>query len=376
MNYSPPTGRKHILLLVALFFIVQLALLWIYGIYTKEEAVKYIYEARYFMEHDSFSQPKYIFYSGYIFLHILSDLTATGKTGMYLIQLALNAFATICFYKLTYKISGKRTAAVIATVLLLLCIPYQKWTAYLFTESVFFSLLLIYCYILYSRFGNLYTKPLLIFMLLCMLVLFRPTGMLVIPASLLLASYHLFKRRYRLWAFAIWLPGLIGLVFLLDTAIKGKGEFDFIKPFVEQHIICGLPESTAGSVSSTEANSLRGLLTYVANNFIDFVKLGFRRLVSFLGLIRPYYSIMHNMLLIAAFYPVYIFATFSIRHIYMRARPFFIFSVALITTFALSVVFTCDDWHNRFIMPVMPLIFIYAGIGATNLYSAVFRKKT
>jgi hypothetical protein len=156
--------------------------------------------------------------------------------------------------------------------------------------------------------------------------------------------------------------------------MKGKGEFDFIKPFVEEHIICGLPEGAGNATTQGEGNSLAGLLSYIASNFIDFIRLGFRRLIAFFGLIRPYYSNMHNLLLIISFYPIYIFASFSIRHTYRRARRFFILSVSLIITFALSVMLTCDDWHSRFIMPVMPLIFIYAGMGATNLYNAVFKR--
>ncbi|MGB8194693.1 MAG: glycosyltransferase family 39 protein [Chitinophagaceae bacterium] len=373
MNFSPLSYRLK-LLLVFIFCAVQVGLLLHFGIYTKEEAVKYLYEAEHFKTFAHFSQPKYIFYSGYIFLQLLADITGTGIIGLYIFQLLLNGFAAICFYRLVRNISGKEGTAFTATLLLLLCIPFQKWTVFLFTESVFFSLLIIYCYVLFAKFNRRYAKPVLLSLLLFLLIICRPTGMLVIPASLALVSHHLFVNRQKLWAALIWLPGLIGLIFLLDTAMKGKGEFDFIAPFVQEHIICGLPGNAAAGRAEAE-NSLWGLLLYVLNHFIDFIKLGFARLVAFFGMFRSYYSGLHNLLLMASFYPVYILASFAIRHSFRNQRRFFIFSVTLVATFAISVMLTCDDWHNRFIMPVMPIIFIYAAIGGTLLYNIIYRRK-
>jgi hypothetical protein len=375
MSMNMTIHKKWQLLVGILFCIVHAGLLINFGIYTKEEAIKYTYEAAYFADHGWFSEPKYIFYSSYIFLRILCNAIGAGDVGMYVIQVLVNALATICFYKLVLKLSGKYQAAVFGTLLLVLCIPYQKWTAHLFTESIFFSLVIIYTYVLFASFKNKYTRPALSVVLLLLLVISRPTGMLVIPATVAFISYQLFANKKKLSAFAIWLPGLAGLLLLVDAAMKGKGEFDFIKPFVEEHIICGLPES-AVTTAAVNGDSLRVLLIYISQHFIDFIQLAFQRLISFFGLIRSYYSPMHNLLLIAGFYPIYILSTFGIRYMYRSARAFFIFSVVLVATFAFSVMLTCDDWHNRFIMPVMPIIFIYAAVGGSQLYEAVVRRRS
>ncbi|HEX6191650.1 MAG TPA: glycosyltransferase family 39 protein, partial [Chitinophagaceae bacterium] len=239
MNYSP-TANKWNLLLVILFCLVQAGLVIAFGVYTKEEATKYIYEADFFLQQGQFSQPKYIFYSLYIFLQILAFKLHAGFIGVYIFQLLLNGLATVCFYKLALKVSGDKKAAFISTALLILCIPFQKWTAYLFTESIFFSLVIIFTYVLFTQYKNANTRPLLLLLLLFLLIISRPTGMLLIPASLILASHYLWANGKKWLMLAVWLPGIAGLILLLDTAIKGKGEFDFIKPFVEEHIICGL----------------------------------------------------------------------------------------------------------------------------------------
>lgn len=369
------TQKRWRLLLIILFCAVHAGLLLHFGIYTQEEALKYTYEADHFQQHGRFSQPKYIFYGGYIFLRMLCNVTGAGDAGMYLLQLLVNALAAVCFYKLIQKLSDKYQAAVFGTLLLIICVPYQQWTAYLFTESIFFSLVIIYSYVLFASFQKRLTKPVLAAALLLILIISRPTGMLVLPATVALLSYKLFLKRKKLLAVAIWLPGIAGLLLLVDAAMKGKGEFDFIKPFVEEHIICGVPQVAATGVVAN-GDSLRILLLYISQHFLDFIQLAFRRLIAFFGLIRSYYSAMHNLLLIAGFYPIYILSTFSVRHLFRNKRGFFIFSVVLVATFGFSVMLTCDDWHNRFIMPVMPFILLYAAIGGSQLYEAVVRRKS
>ena len=370
---NSPTANKWNLSLVLLFCLVQAGLVVYFGIYTREEAVKYTYEADHFRQHGVFSQPKYVFYSGYIFARVLMDWIHAGDIGVYILQLFLNALATVCFYKLALKVSNDKRAAFISTALLILCVPFQKWTAYLFTESIFFSLVIIYTYVLFTQYKNANTRPLLLLLLLFLLIISRPTGMLVIPASLILASHYLWVNGKKWLMLAVWLPGIAGLILLLDTAIKGKGEFDFIKPFVEEHIICGLPRR-ADVAPHDYNNSLGGLLYYISQNFVEFLKLGFARVGAFFGIVRSYYSGLHNALLAVFFFPVYILACFGFGYIKRRAKPFHVFAVILIITFAASVMLTCDDWHNRFIMPVMPLIFIYAGTGAVKLYNRFFKR--
>ena len=369
---------KWTTLLIIFFCLVQAGIVMAFGVYDKEEAVKYIYEADFFMQAGHFSQPKYVFYSSYIFLEILAVKLHAGLIGVYIFQLLLNALATWCFFKLAFKISANRSAAYISTLLLILCIPFQKWTAYLFTESVFFSLVIIYTYLLFAQFRKANMRPILLFLLLFLLIISRPTGMLVIPASLLLASHYLWVNGKKWLLLAVWLPGLAGLALLLDTAIKGKGEFDFILPFLEGHVICGLNPVHEGSPEVTiygeYKQGLWALIVFIFNNFPDVLRLSFLRLGAFFGMVRTHYSTLHNILLIAGFYPVYLLSCFGFGFIKRRAKPFNVFAITLIATFAASVMLTCDDWHNRFIMPVMPLIFIYAGIGAITIYNRFLKK--
>jgi len=345
-----------------LFCIVQAVLLITQGIYTQEEALKYSYEANYFIENGVFSQPKYIFYSGYIFLHVLAQLGSAGNVAVYAVQLLLNAFATYCFYRMVIMVSKQNLTAFVATLLLIVCLPFQKWTSFLYTESVFFSLITILCWLLLSR------RIALAMVVLCLVIVTRPTGLLVAPACLAWATYTLWSRGKKWWAFIIWLPGIATVMALLDTAMKGKGEFDFMLPLVQEHIICGLPTVDNNSAYG-DGGSMRSMMSYIVEHPGKFSMLAFKRLMAFFGMMRPYYSGTHNILLAMCFYPVYIFAVLGLRDIYKNSKGYFIFSMVLILTFAASVTFTCDDWHNRFIMPVMPFILVFAAVGSLRFFN-------
>src|ERR1700730_11926954 len=186
---------KDKLLLVSLFLIIHLGLLLTFGIYTKEESVKYIKEADYLIQYHHFSHPKYFFYFGYIALQMLCQWSGTGIIGVYLIQLTINGIATICYYKLILSIASRKSTAFLATLLLICSIPFQKWTVYLFTESFFFSLLIVYTYILFHKSIPINKKIILDAFVFCLILISRPTGVLIIPATIMLLSFYFFKKK-------------------------------------------------------------------------------------------------------------------------------------------------------------------------------------
>jgi len=367
---------KSKLILLLILIIVQLFFLFTIGIYTKEEATKYTGEASYFIQHHSFSQPKYLFYSTYIILNCVSKLAGTGIIGVYLFQLLLNGMATICFYDLHLTISSSRLIAFLGTLLLICCLPFQKWTVYLFTESVFFSLIIIYIYVLFVPKFQKNARTILAAILFILILLTRPTGLLVIPATAVLLSLRLIKRKQFVWLALLVVTSVCGFFYITDVAMHGQGEFDFLKPFVEEHLICGYPQKISATESiPTGGNSLVGVLDYISHHFPQFLDLAGKRILLFFGLLRHYFSFQHNFYLACYFYPIYLFALAGIQPIYRTARLFFYFSTVLVVVFVLSVSITCDDWHNRFIMPLMPIIIFFAANGIKTVFGSRFNSK-
>ena len=164
--------QKHLLLLFVSWMIVQGVLLYHYGIITSNEAVKYTREAHNILAHQNFSEQKYIFYSVYIFIHILFIKFGFETTGVYIFQLLLNLTATYLFYKTALTVYQNKRIAFVAALLLIVCIPFQYWTICLYTESLFCSLIVIFLYCLFgiNKSNRIkYTYGALVFLLLLFL---------------------------------------------------------------------------------------------------------------------------------------------------------------------------------------------------------------
>ena len=107
---------------------------------------------------------------------------------------------------------------------------------------------------------------------------------------------------------SITVAAAIGFLFFLNSALSSGGEFDFMLPFRDEMIICGVPTLTnpVDIKTSQDQNSVAGLAYYITHHFSSFIQLAWLRTRAFWGLSRSYYSNGHNLYLAFYFYPVYI----------------------------------------------------------------------
>jgi Dolichyl-phosphate-mannose-protein mannosyltransferase len=360
--------RNSYLFLFFIWLLIQAILVYKAGIVTRGEAPKYIEEAIYFTNHHSFSQPKYFFYGGYIFLHVLMNQLHTGVTGMYIVQLLLNLLSIYCFFRLAQEIIKSQFTATLATLLLLICFPWQNWVTHLYTESVFISLVIIFSYLFFKPGNRSLRTGLLMAFVFLLLLLTRPTGLLFIPVVLLfvIRRWLLQKRVVLAGIVSIGVTGLFILV--LNYAMKGEGEFDFLKPFIEEHIICGVPTAqNTALVLPANGNSLEGLLFYVFSNPGQFLQLAGRKMIAFFSMTRSYYSPAHNFYLAVFFYPLYLLSILGVVYLRKVHKAYNFYWISMVAIFTLSVLLTCDDWLNRFIMPILPFIILAAAAGVQYL---------
>jgi len=154
--------------------------------------------------------------------------------------------------------------------------------------------------------------------------------------------------------------------FLLGYAMEGGSSFDFMKPLVEHNVLCYIPaDATMAHVESyTGPQGIQGIIAFVLQQPVDFLVLGGKKLLSFWGVVRPHFSTLHNAVLMAYFYPVYLMAVAGCLLVRTSQPGFWLFAVGTCVVFSLSVVFTCDDWTSRFIMPIVPVVLLMAGLGA------------
>lgn len=171
------------------------------------------------------------------------------------------------------------------------------------------------------------------------------------------------------------LVSLGAFALILNYAMKGEGEFEFLKPFIEEHIICGVPLASNSTLDlPADGNSIQGLFYYVSHNSLHFLKLSFQKLGAFFGLTRSYYSPLHNLAIRLFFYPVYAMALVGLVFARKNKNDMAIFLISGIGLFAFSVTLTCDDWLNRFIMPVLPYIMLLATAGITFIIDLIEKR--
>jgi len=105
-------------------------------------------------------------------------------------------------------------------MLFISCIPYHDWTAYLYTDSIFGSLLIIFAYHFYYALKGKNKNILYAALLFLLLCFERPTGLLLmlpVYAVLLLKKFSEKK-----WIAAIFFLAVLPLfAWLINYAAKG-----------------------------------------------------------------------------------------------------------------------------------------------------------
>src|SRR5262249_19332135 len=153
--------------------------------------------------------------------------------------------------------------------------PYQEFNSFLYTESFFYSFTLILsCHLIRMR--TISARNLLpVIGLLILICITRPSGLLFLPPVFLYLFLMFFQRLPVLKKLALF--SLLGLGFLLflDKALGSGGELDFMLPFRDERIICGVPTLPGFLPIQTAArgNSLYGLFFYVVHNPLQFVRM-------------------------------------------------------------------------------------------------------
>ena len=343
-----------------LWLITQAALLRFFGINVKNEALKYIEQAHFFMQQNRFEEPKYVFYSLPILLIALSIQTKAGYVLFVVVQILLNGISSIAFYKTARYFLKTNSLSVIATAIFITFVPYQTWNSFLYTESVFLSLstIFIYTFILPENNNVIHLIRLV---LLFLLVFTRPLGLLYLPV---LCFFYLATSKSNRKIKIVFICSVLVLVYAaLNYLYNGGTDMDILKPQKDGNIICLLPSGLMNRDLKIKATDkpLNDLVFYIFHNPSHFFQLALLRLLSFFNLFRNSYSALHNIYLVINMCLLYAFSIGSIlKSSLLKQKLYRYVFIPLLTIFCLGVMLQCDDYNSRFTMPLFPLIIIMA----------------
>ena len=333
----------------------------IFGIFTQLEAEKYIYQADYFLRYGAMSASRYWFYSATIFIIAFATKINIGLVGAFIIQATINFFAYLFFYK-ALKTIFTNTTALLVILYLLAFLPYQSWVVYLYTESVFYSAILILLSVIILYKPDSIKNIAILSAALLLTIISRPLGILFAISTYLYVFYTVNKK----WKVIIFFGAIIlASVFycIVNAIFSSIEDWTITKPFEEENIICDLP-STIHSTTlylDKSAGPLYQLLYYIVHNFSHFIHYAGIKLRYFFLMRRDYYSNKHNTYLLINIIPIYIL---SIASLFIKGVKFkkeiTIFLVSSILLYTLTIVLQCDDYHNRFVLSIYPFFVILA----------------
>jgi hypothetical protein len=363
--------------LLAVWAIIQGIFIYQHGIITTGEAHKYIIEAHTFLSTGTLSSPKYLLYFTQICLLAIAFKTGLGYSFVLIVQLLFSALATYSFYRLLGRLFPPQTA-IIGTMLLLLNYPFQEHNVYLQTESIFYSFTILFStYLLQlSKLTLLhFTGILAALVILCIT---RPTGILFVPVTFIYLFFTFLKDINTKLKVIITVAVALIFTWILNGLLDSGGGLDFMLPYREEHIICGLPtlNQPASIDTTTNGNSLYGLAYYITHNFSQFSRLALLKCKSFFAMVRPYYSTGHNILLAVYFYPLYIFALSGINWWRRRHTYLLMYLSGLILITLGTTLLTCDDWHNRWLLSISPWIILLGLPAITRMFTWYNKKST
>ena len=370
MDFGKLFLEKKIIIAAAVYFFISGILLYKYGIQLSGEAEKYIDNANRILHQQELRNGFFgIFYFAYslivsFFIRLSVDLVFVA-----IVQIVVSFIAAISLYKILLHTLENKTVSFLFFCAYLLCYPIQKWNYFLYSESIHTSFLVIGIYLLLRALQLKKITQWMAFGLMALAIIFsRPVGIIFLFSFVLVLIAWLYRNDKRKGAIGLSILGLAAVIGIMNTPITSFINPDSLK---RMEIICQLPESNA-NINYQEFNKAGLYKAYlVIKNEIgmgNFFMTGFKKLGSFFGMYRGYYSWQNNLLLLlhCIFYPFVILGIFSKQ----KGQFYYIrlLSILYLLFTTMAIFFTCDDWANRFISPAFPFILILAASGFLNMY--------
>ncbi len=357
----PAKPGKAFYLLAVIWLLVQAALWYYNGTGITDEAEKYIGQAYHLQSDHYIDDTKYVFYFIPVFIIFISLIFHLGFAFVVIVQIVVNALATVAFYKICKSLLKNDKGSILATILFITFIPLQYWNTFLYTESIFYSLCIFFMYSYIVLPAGKASTHLIRGAIILALLFTRPLGILFIPVT---AFYYLAQSKLKpaiKWLAAV--TACIAVYFLVNFLYHSSADMDILMPQLQGSVICFGPQEYTNSNLQIihSGNPANDLGYFVIHNTVYFSKLAFSRALSFFNLYRSYYSPLHNAYLILSMIFLYGFAFRSFTKSPLGRIPAFKYIfLPLVFIFCAGVMLQCDDFNSRFSMPLFPWIILLA----------------
>ena len=377
--------EKRILIgLTIVWLVIHVLLFKYYGIRNLFDAVGYVKGADFLIQHGRLIDIHHFFYVVLVGLIAFFRILFPNEILPYLIfQCLISGLATLALYKTASKIFNNRLAGIFSSLIFLFWFDAIKWNMVTMTESLMTS---ITCFILFciTHFKGSKKEYFRIIILLTTLVFIRPTGVIIIFATVIfLIGYNWKHLKNRLVSKFIVIAGVsiicIGGATLLFT------HWDFTSEYENGNIVTYMNKNEGTELyyeslrmqsddidlAKPETPSILKVVHFILHNPYYALKTGSLKVWYLVSFIRPYHSKRHNVYTIAWLMLVYTAFYFGFKNV--QAAPIRLFVLIVIIANCSLIAIATVDWDNRFFMPMEPGIVLLAGGGVSYFYNKLRR---
>jgi hypothetical protein len=353
------------LLLVVAFFVLQWILYQQLGVRVTTDGQRYIEWAQLWMSQRQVEPWGTWYFTYIIWLSCWLKMGFNVQTVVWG-QILVAAISFLSLFELARRWSGSIRLALITAALYLLFVEISHWHFYILTESLFTSFIIfsLYAFLYFKGASRLWLIPLVL-----ATAFMRPMGMLVLFAIVLVLIRKYFKRltpSVRIVAVCILLIlGYLGL----ERFLAGNPGVNFYyrhgQVVWDANTKAGLAQNPWLVVENEDvqypersASSVVVFFQFAMENPLFFVELTLKKMVMFIVHIKPYYSWKHNLWIALLWWPALILA----MHAFWKRKGDRLTTLVCILFFSHVVMVGCtvESWDGRFLIPLLPPIFLVA----------------
>lgn len=381
-SISQKYNRYFLLILSILFWTMGTIIFLNFGVKNVNDSHRYLEYAT------NLKQGIYIdnhnfWYLGYVFFIYFVRLISRSDSVIILIiaQYIISYISLLLLYKANLNLFDDKNAAFICALSYLIFIEILFWNSYILSESLYISLTCISFYFLslYNRRKTAIPVIILASFVILLTILTKPTGIALLGGIISIVIFKIWNSTSSPYLrFTVYIVLLIFLILLSNQmlatfivienyttgeVVYGVSTVSYRPEF--QFLLLEVPENL--EIPSKEFSPIVRIAYFIIFNTKYWLMLFLAKLFFFLFHVRPYWSIGHNLYNIVILLPIYFY---SIRYIIRNyvSLELKVFSITFFLIHTLSIGITSVDWDGRFLMPLLPLLFI---LSSTEIMKAL-----
>lgn len=327
----------------------------------------------YFEEHN-------FWYIGYAVFILLVHQIHHSELAIVIAQNLLSLFAVICLFRASKLLFDNVFVALLTSLTYLTFFEILTWNFYILCESIYLSFTCFSLYLLARIYKGEAKRNLhaLTFVVILFSSLIKPTGIALCGAVLvvILINLRAYLSNLMVYRLAVFF-GLLVFTLLLNRMLTTYRLIDNYQLGEVVHALFTLPTKPEYQwlivnppddlyIPSNNWPPLIRVLCFMTLNPVHWAKLFLTKAFYFIVHIRPYWSIVHNLFSALFLIPFYVYFLQSLIRNGLKDN-LACFSLIYILFHLIGISSTSIDWDGRFLMPVLPLLFLYTAPAIGNI---------